>query len=341
MLLRFVNPLRAEARAISQENNAMRKPFHLLVFVLVLALAYATAQTSGSSPSTNGQATTPSQPSQDQAQKPETQPGSSATATSSTDVQGQIQSALKNDPSLSNATITVSVTDDAVDLTGTVASSDEKRAARKIAKSYAGNRKIKDHLTVSGGSKGAPPGAMSFAGNTYSQSQSSQPQSSQSGTAQTPSTSQSPPTPNEPPNSQTSPNGSMTQTPSSPEQVPTSQQQTPGAPAAAGGDIQMQVQNALQKEPTLSNDNINVSVTDDTIELNGTVASNKEKQTAKRIAQSYAGNRKVKEHLTVSGQAPDNNATNPPGSTTNPSSTIPPDQNSTTKPPSSTHPPRK
>jgi len=37
----------------------------------------------------------------------------------------------------------------------------------------------------------------------------------------------------------------------------------------------MQVQNALQKEPTLSNDNITVSVTDNTIELNGTVATAK------------------------------------------------------------------
>jgi len=182
----------------------MRKPFHLLVFVLALALAYATAQTSGSSPSSQ---TTPSQPSQDQTQKPETQSGSSATATatSSTDVQGQIQTALKNDPTLSNANITVSVTDDAVELTGTVASGDEKRAAKKIAKSYAGTRKVKDSLTVSGESKKSPPGTMGFvSAGAYSQSQSSQSGTagSANGTPQStsPSTSQSPPTPNEPAN---------------------------------------------------------------------------------------------------------------------------------------------
>ncbi len=296
----------------------MRKPFHLLVFVLALALACATAQSSGSSPSTGNQTT---QPSQDQTQKPDTQTGSSATATSSSDVQGQIQNALKSDPTLSNANITVSVTDDAVELSGTVASADEKRAARKIVKSYAGSRKIKDSLTVSGDSKKTPPGAMGFvSAGAYSQSQSPQTQQPQSGTAQSPSTSQSPPV------------------------EPSSSQQTPGTtPAAAGGDIQMQVQNALQKEPTLSNDNITVSVTDDAIELNGTVASGKEKQTAKRIAQSYAGNRKVKEHLTLAGQGsenknPDSNTTNPPVST-NPG-TMPPDQNST-RPPAGSHPPRR
>ncbi len=330
----------------------MRKSLHLLVFVLALALAYASAQSSGSSPSSSNQSTT-SQPSQDQNQKPDTQSsqsGSSATATSSgTDVQGQIQDALKKDPTLSNSNITVSVTDDAVELNGTVASHDEKRAAKKIAKSYAGSRKVKDNLTVSGGSKTTPPGGMGFfSAGAYRQSQSSQqpqstmPSGSQSPSSQSPSTSQSPS--GEPSSTQTTPvlNGSTNQqTPSSSEQTPSSGQQTPGTTAAAGGDIQMQIQNALQKEPTLSNDNINVSVSDDAIELNGTVASGKEKQTAKRIAQSYAGNRKVKDHLTVSGQGANDNK-NPDSSTsTPPSSNSPttPDSNRPAYPPASSRPP--
>jgi osmotically-inducible protein OsmY len=316
----------------------MRKSLHLLVFVLALALAYASAQSSGSSPSTSNQSTT-SQPSQDQNQKPEAQAGSSAAqsgspATSGTEVQGQIQDALKKDPALSNANITVSVTDDAVELNGTVASNDDKKAAKKIAKSYAGNRKVKDNLTVSEGSKMPPKGMGFVSAGAYRQSQSSQqqpqsqPAGSPSGTAQSPSTSQSPPS--EPSSTQTAPNpnGSMNQTPSSSEQTPSSQQ-APGATAAASGDIQLQIQNALQKEPTLSNDNITVSVTDDTIELKGMVASSKEKQTAKRIAQSFAGNRKVKEQLTVSGQGSDNK---------NPTT---PDPNSPSSPPSPARPPRK
>lgn len=130
----------------------MRKPFQVLVFVLLLALAYATAQTSSPSANTktNDPTSTPSQPSQDQTQKPEAQSGVAATATSSTDVQGQIQNALKNEPTLSNDSINVSVTDDMIELNGTVATAKEKETAKRIAQSYAGNRKVKEHLTVGG-----------------------------------------------------------------------------------------------------------------------------------------------------------------------------------------------
>lgn len=66
--------------------------------------------------------------------------------------------------------------------------------------------------------------------------------------------------------------------------------------------LQNQIQNALQNEPTLHNDNVNVSVTDSTIELSGAVQTGKEKQTAERIASSFAGNRRVKDRITVSGK---------------------------------------
>ena len=74
----------------------------------------------------------------------------------------------------------------------------------------------------------------------------------------------------------------------------------------------------------------------------GTVATGKEKQTAKRIAQSYAGNRKVKDHLTVSGQGSSDNK-NPDSSTsTPPSSNSPttPDPNRPAYPPASSRPPK-
>jgi osmotically-inducible protein OsmY len=89
------------------------------------------------------------------------------------------------------------------------------------------------------------------------------------------------------------------------------------ATASTGADLQAQIQNALKNEPTLSNDNINVTVSDDAIDLSGTVASGKEKQAAKRIAQSYAGNRKVKDHITVSGHGSENMSPSDKG--TNPS----------------------
>lgn len=115
----------------------------------------------------------------------------------------------------------------------------------------------------------------------------------------------------------------------------TTETQTSPANAGAGSDLQSQIQNALKNEPTLSNDSINVAVTDDAIDLTGSVATGKEKQTAKRIVQSYAGNRKVTDHLTVSGKGQDNMST--PSSTTNPSTN--PDD--TKKPPTGSQQPPK
>ncbi|HLJ86578.1 MAG TPA: BON domain-containing protein [Candidatus Angelobacter sp.] len=113
------------------------KTFHLLVFVLALSLAYATAQTgSPASSSPSGQDQT----------SPQSTQGAQSGSTS--DVQTQIQSAFKNDPTLSNNSINVAVTDDAVELTGTVASAKDKQTAHRIAQSYAGSRKVKDHITV-------------------------------------------------------------------------------------------------------------------------------------------------------------------------------------------------
>ena len=66
--------------------------------------------------------------------------------------------------------------------------------------------------------------------------------------------------------------------------------------------LQSQIQQAFQNESTLAGANITTNVTADTIELSGTVATGKDKQTAKRIAQSFAGNRRVVDHLTVSGK---------------------------------------
>ena len=85
--------------------------------------------------------------------------------------------------------------------------------------------------------------------------------------------------------------------------------------------IRSQIENALKNEPTLSSSNVMVNVTDTKIELSGDVASGKDKQTAKRIAQSYAGNRKVVDKITVKGMgkgANDSNNAKPDASTTPP-----------------------
>jgi osmotically-inducible protein OsmY len=85
-------------------------------------------------------------------------------------------------------------------------------------------------------------------------------------------------------------------------QVPESPQTPAAAAAPSDSDLQTQIQNALSKEPTLSGDTVNVSVSADSIAVNGSVATSREKQTATRIVQSYAGNKKVVSRLTVSGR---------------------------------------
>ena len=73
---------------------------------------------------------------------------------------------------------------------------------------------------------------------------------------------------------------------------------------AADAALQGRIQQALQNEPTLSASHVSVSVTDISIELSGTAASTRDKETAERIAQSFDGNRKFTDKLVVTGQAP-------------------------------------
>jgi Flp pilus assembly secretin CpaC len=95
--------------------------------------------------------------------------------------------------------------------------------------------------------------------------------------------------------------------------------------------LQSQIQNALQNEPTLHNDNLSVNVNESTIELGGSVQTSKEKQTARRIASSFAGNRRVKDRVTVSGRGSASN-NNPSGLTGNPA------RNSSNNPSSTNNP---
>lgn len=66
--------------------------------------------------------------------------------------------------------------------------------------------------------------------------------------------------------------------------------------------LQTQIQTAIQGDPSLVNSSVQAVVSDTTITLTGTVPTGKEKQTAKRIAQSYAGNRRVEDKITVTGR---------------------------------------
>lgn len=73
----------------------------------------------------------------------------------------------------------------------------------------------------------------------------------------------------------------------------------PASEPSSDSELQSQIQNALSKEPTLSGDTVNVRVTAESINITGSVATAREKLTATRIVDSYAGNRKVISHLTL------------------------------------------
>jgi len=159
------DPYSGGGRLHSQDSwgeDAMRRTLYLLVFVLALSLAYATSQTSGSSsgttqtpvqsqpPGTTGQTTPTTAPTGATPTTPDTQsaPGAGTTATSGSDLQAQIQNALRNEPTLANDNVNVIVSDSEIDLSGAVATGKEKLTAKRIVQSYAGNRKVKEHLTL-------------------------------------------------------------------------------------------------------------------------------------------------------------------------------------------------
>lgn len=107
----------------------------------------------------------------------------------------------------------------------------------------------------------------------------------------------------------------LTPTPAAPASLPTpTSSATPSSVAAdaspaanetSGGDaaLQMQIQHALSREPTLSNSSVTVKTLAEGIELSGTVTSGRERLNAARIAQSYARGKKVLNHIVVSGRS--------------------------------------
>ena len=87
--------------------------------------------------------------------------------------------------------------------------------------------------------------------------------------------------------------------------LPQSDIETAGG--SQGETLQSEIENAYSKEPTLANSSIGVKVTPSEIQLSGKAENSKQKATARRIAQSYANNRRVVDKVTVN--------TNPPAQT--------------------------
>lgn len=71
-------------------------------------------------------------------------------------LQAAIQNALEKDPALTGASVRTTVTENAIELTGSVATSRAKLNAGRLALSYAGNKKLINRITITGRTANAP-----------------------------------------------------------------------------------------------------------------------------------------------------------------------------------------
>lgn len=69
---------------------------------------------------------------------------------SADELRAKIEAALRHEPSLSNTTISLNISDDTIDITGNANSPKERLAARRIVQSFAGNRKVRERISVAG-----------------------------------------------------------------------------------------------------------------------------------------------------------------------------------------------
>ena len=67
--------------------------------------------------------------------------------------------------------------------------------------------------------------------------------------------------------------------------------------------MKSQIESKLHSEPTFDGSGVRVTVTDDEVELAGTVPTNSDRDTAVRIARENAAGRRVSDRMTVSADS--------------------------------------
>ena len=77
----------------------------------------------------------------------------------------------------------------------------------------------------------------------------------------------------------------------------------PPPQALSTAQIGQQIKEMLNNEPALADTNLAVKANDQYVTLTGTVATERQHDLALRIAQSYAGGRKIVDKIRVRGQA--------------------------------------
>src|SRR6185369_15789602 len=84
------------------------------------------------------------------------------------------------------------------------------------------------------------------------------------------------------------------------QQMPPDQQAPPERLSTP--EAQQKIQQGLNSEPTLQNTNVGVHVDENSVILSGTVNSEQQHDLAIRIAESYAGDRKIVDKIKVTQQ---------------------------------------
>ena len=114
--------------------------------LLCAAAAVSQQQASPQLPAGTTPPTFPQQPDKDVGRN--MPPDTKVKAPSSADVQEQIQRKFESEPGLQDVKLRVSVSDTEVVLKGSVTDQEQHTAARRIAASYAGPRKIVDRIQL-------------------------------------------------------------------------------------------------------------------------------------------------------------------------------------------------
>ena len=79
-------------------------------------------------------------------------------------------------------------------------------------------------------------------------------------------------------------------------------QQAPPPRLSTPEKVQQQIEQHLNSEPALQNSKVSVDVDEDVVVLSGTVGTEQQHDLALRIAQSYAGDRKIVDKIKLTQQ---------------------------------------
>ena len=87
------------------------------------------------------------------------------------------------------------------------------------------------------------------------------------------------------------------------QQMPPDTKAPPPSDSLSTPQVQRQIQEKLNAEPALANANVGVKATDKAVTLTGSVDTERQHEMALRIAQSYAGDRRIVDKIKIRGQA--------------------------------------